>query len=69
MCIRDRGIPEKEVRSQVAKAIGGGVSLYQKLPTTKMGEYLGGKAADVVDFFSKWSRDNKRDELKRERRK
>lgn len=45
------GIPEKEVRSQVAKIIGGGAALYQKLPTTKLGEYLGGKAADLVDFF------------------
>lgn len=45
------GIPEKEVRSQLAKMVGGGASLYQKLPTTKLGEWIGGKAADAADWF------------------
>lgn len=61
------GIPEKEVRSKVAEMVGSGVSLYQKLPTTQMGEWIGGKAADLKDFFSKWSRDNKRDEMRRKK--
>lgn len=46
------GIPEKEVRSKLAEMIGGGASLYQKLPTTQIGEYIGGKAADARDWLS-----------------
>lgn len=46
------GIPEKEVRSQVAKMVGSGVSLYEKMPSTKIGEGIGRGVADFVDWIS-----------------
>lgn len=62
----EAGIPERVVRSKIADAVGNGVDLYRKLPTTRIGEYLGGKAFDlkekipgVVEWFKRLERDSR----------